>query len=306
MRLTLKQLEYFVAAAEFGSIKRASEAIHISQPSISAAISHIESELGAQLFKRHHARGLSLTRSGQRLLPEVRRLLAQAEGLYTIADEMSSAIAGPLRIGCFVTLAPMIVPELGQSFIAKYPDVKLKVDEGDHEYLLGALKRGEIDVAISYDLKSEEGVGFEPLSTLAPQVLLSVDHRLAKRSTLALKDLAEENLVLLDLPYSREYFLSLYYAEGLTPTIHSRSAHQEVVRTMVANNYGYTLSNIRPKSMTALDGRTLKCVPLKGDYRPMIIGLMCLESEHETQLLNAFRQHCRELINETCIPGMSL
>lgn len=58
MRFTLKQLEYFVAAGEQGSITFASEKVSISQPSISAAISHLEAEFGVQLFIRHHAQGL--------------------------------------------------------------------------------------------------------------------------------------------------------------------------------------------------------------------------------------------------------
>lgn len=306
MRLTLKQLEYFAAAAEHGSIKRASENIHISQPSISAAISHLEAELGVTLFRRHHAQGLSLTRSGRLLVSEARRLLHHAQSLYAIADELQTAVTGPLRVGCFVTLAPLIAPELGQSFVRSYPHVKLRMREGDQEFLLSALQRAEIDVAISYDLRNEEGVVFEPLSRLPPQVLLSASHPLAKRRSLKLKELVDEPLVLLDLPYSREYFLSLFYAEGVSPNIHSRSAYQEVVRTMVANNYGYTLTNIRPRSMIALDGRELVSIPLRGNLRPMVVGIISLESNGDSRLLEVFRQHCRSLITEQGIPGMNL
>ena len=78
MRFTFRQLEYFVAAGETGSITLASERIHISQPSISTAISNLETELGVRLFIRHHAQGLSLTPAGRRLLHEVKGLLAQA------------------------------------------------------------------------------------------------------------------------------------------------------------------------------------------------------------------------------------
>ena len=67
MRFSLKQLHYFVAAAEAGSIKLASERVNISQPSISSAIAHLEEELNVQLFIRHHAQGLSLTLAGKRM-----------------------------------------------------------------------------------------------------------------------------------------------------------------------------------------------------------------------------------------------
>ncbi len=86
MRYTLRQLGYFIAAAETGSITLASERVHISQPSISTAISHLERELGVQLFVRHHAQGLSLTPIGQIMLKEAKRLVEQAEGLYALAS----------------------------------------------------------------------------------------------------------------------------------------------------------------------------------------------------------------------------
>ena len=75
MRYTLRQIEYFIATAETGSITLASERVNISQPSISTAIAHLEEELGTQLFIRRHAQGLSLTPAGRAVLAEAKRLV---------------------------------------------------------------------------------------------------------------------------------------------------------------------------------------------------------------------------------------
>ena len=96
MRFTLKQIAYFVAAAETGSITLASERVNISQPSVSSAILGLEEVFGIQLFIRHHAQGLSLTAEGQRFLREAKGLLLQAEELQNAATEISSRVAGPL------------------------------------------------------------------------------------------------------------------------------------------------------------------------------------------------------------------
>ena len=111
MRFTLKQLEYFVAAGETGSIKEAAEKISISQPSISSAISTLEFELQLQLqfFVRHHAQGLTLTSSGRRMFNEAKLFLKQGEELYAIASELNNEIRGNLSLGCMITLAPMLV-----------------------------------------------------------------------------------------------------------------------------------------------------------------------------------------------------
>lgn len=304
MRFTLRQLEYFVAAGETGSITLASERIAISQPSISTAISHLETELGVQLFVRHHAQGLSLTPAGRRLLREAKALLEQAEGLYAAAGEASGQIRGRLTVGCLVTLAPMVLPELSHSFTGAYPDVQVHPVEDDQERLLEGLRRAAIDVAITYDMQLTDDIAFEALATLPPHALVSEDHPLARRPSVSLSELVDEPLVLLDLPLSREYFLAMYMAEGLTPNIQARSAHHDVVRTMVANGYGYTLGNARPRSDQALDGRRLVRVPLAGKARPLAVGMARAVQVKPSRLVEAFQAHCRGLVSDSYIPGM--
>jgi len=304
MRFTLRQLEYFVAAGETGSITLASERIAISQPSISTAISHLEKELGVQLFVRHHAQGLSLTPAGHRLLREAKALLEQAEGLYAAAGEASGQVRGRLTVGCLVTLAPMMIPELSHSFMAAFPEVRVHQVEDDQERLLEALRRAEIDVALIYDLQLSDDIAFEALATLPPHALVSEGHPLARRTKVSLAELVEEPMILLDLPLSREYFMALFMAEHLTPNIHARSAHQEVVRTMVANGYGYTLGNARPRSDQALDGRRLVRVPLAGNPQPMALGMATAVKVKPSRLVAAFQVHCRSVVSDSYIPGM--
>ncbi len=111
-------------------------------------------------------------------------------------------------------------------------------------------------------------------------------------------------MILLDLPYSRQYFLSLFQNEDRMPSIHARSAHQEVVRAMVSNGFGFAISNVRPRNLTTLDGRELVALDLVGQHKPMTIGLATLHQEHKPLLLETFEKHCRELISRRGIPGM--
>lgn len=304
MRFTLRHLQYFVAAAEASSIALASERIAISPPSISAAIAHLEKELGLQLFIRHHAQGLSLTASGRQMLREAKALLAQADALYSSARDLTEQARGPLNVGCLLTLSPLVLPELCQGFQDKFPAVQVSIHDGDQEGLIDRLRKGEIDILLTYDLQVPDDVVFEALSQLPPYALLSPDHKLAQRKTLSLHDLAAEPLILLDLPFSREYFLSLFFQEGLTPQIAARSAHPEVIRTMVANGYGYALFNARPRNQAALDGKALQVVPLKGPYRPMSLGIASLRQQGRPRALIEFETHCRAVINARSIPGL--
>ena len=197
MRYTLKQLSYFVAAAEAGSITAAARQLHISQPSISAAIAQLENMFGLELCVRQHAQGLSLPRTGQRLLAEARNLLAQARDFHEGAIELAGAAAGEINVGCFVTFAPMVIPGLLRSMRRAHPEIRIRLHEHDIEGLLAGLREGRFDLALTYDLNIGADLHFEPLVDVPLHAMLAADHPRAAADAVALGDLIEEPFVLL-------------------------------------------------------------------------------------------------------------
>lgn len=125
LRFTLRQLEYFVAAGESGSIAAASQKLNLSSPSISAAISQLESELGVSLFVRQHAHGLRLNEAGRTLSLQAQTVLSEATELIRLAATVSGTVQGPLRVGCLVTFAQIVLPSLRRSFEARFPEVRM-------------------------------------------------------------------------------------------------------------------------------------------------------------------------------------
>jgi DNA-binding transcriptional LysR family regulator len=303
VRFTLRQLEYFVAACDAGSVTEAALSIPVSQSSVSAAIAQLETAVGVRLLIRHHAQGVSPTPAGRRFLEQARGLLQEANRVERFAAELTDEVTGPLELGCLVTLAPLVIPQLCQEFRARHPAVTIAVVEAGQDELLDGLRGGGLSLAVTYDLQLDGDIAFEPLATLPPHAVLAADHPLAGRGPLTLADLAREPLVLLDLPHSRDYFRSLFAADGVEPSIGHRSAHPETIRTMVANGYGYTLVNARPRIDRALDGRRLVTVPLAGEPRPMVLGVATMASDRPTRVVAAFREYCRRLDS---IPGIAV
>src|SRR5258708_17579158 len=121
MKSRLGHLAYSSAAAEAGSIPRASKRASFSQPAISTAISHIKRELDVQLFLRHHAQGLSLTPAGRTLLRAAKQLLKQAEGLFSVVVDSSHPMRGELLWGWLFTLSLIVMPILVTSFLSAFP-----------------------------------------------------------------------------------------------------------------------------------------------------------------------------------------
>ncbi len=102
------------------------------------------------------------------------------------------------------------------------------------------------------------------------------------------RDLAWETLILLDLPLSRDYFLSLFLMAGLQPTVVERTANVSMLHAMVANGFGYGLMNVPSLNASAPDGKPLRHVPIKGRHRPLHLGRFTMRSERKPRVLSAF------------------
>ena len=306
LRFTLRQLEYFVAVGEEGSIAQASERVNVSSPSISAAISQLEDEFGLPLFVRKHAHGLSLTQAGRQFMVNAKKVLTEADALNRLADNISGNVQGPLKIGCLLTFAQVLLPSIRRKFETLYPDTTVSQIEADQLELIEKLRRAEIDVALSYDLEIPSDLEFTALRSLPPYVMVHSEHPLAGKKAVSVNELLDYSMVLLDLPHSSDYFLSFFDATGRTPKIVERTRDMAVMRSLVANGFGFGIANIRPHSDLSPDGRKLCFVPLKGDQRPMRLGLIMPEGARSILTLNAFIEHTAQVISEWGYPGRDI
>lgn len=295
-QFTLRQLGYFVAAAESGSMTGASRVAHVSQSAISFAIADLERELGAQLFIRHHAHGLSLTPAGHRVIADARDVLARAAGLADEARELGEALTGSLGVACYDTIAPFLMPRLVASFAERQPDVRLDLHEGTMTDLHHLVRSGGSELMIAYDLDIARDMTLTPLRETRPYVLLPSGHRLAGRKQVALEQLVDEPLVLLDQPQPSKYFLGLFDSAGLTPTIGHRTSSFEMVRSLVARSLGYSLLIQRPAVDVSYEGLPLVCLPLVRPARTLTIVIGAAKGATPTRRATAFVEHCLDVL----------
>ncbi|MEP6020048.1 MAG: LysR substrate-binding domain-containing protein [Paracoccaceae bacterium] len=167
--------------------------------------------------------------------------------------------------------------------------------ELDQSEIYSRLRRAEIDVALTYDLDLPSDLTFEPILEMPPFVLVNEAHPLATRDEVDVADLDGLPMVLLDLPFSSEYFLSTFKARDARPMVVERTRDLAVMRSLVANGYGYSIANIRPLNDISPDGKTLKFLKLNGDIRPLRMGLLTAADAHSTNVVRAFSDHCRHL-----------
>ena len=265
MNISLQLLRYVTAAADCGNVTEAARRLQVSQPSVSAAIAELEQMLGITIFVRHHAKGVTLTQAGQRLISGARLLLKHAEEFSKTAEALSDVERGEITVGCFPTLAARFMPSLMQAFSERYPMIALHLEEGDQDQLMRDLAQGRIEMAISYSDNVPAGFDTKLLLPLSPVVMLPADHRLARAADVSLTELEKEPLIV----YGKgNYVLPLFDALGLQPNLALRLRSFELIRGLVARGHGYAVDPVVPLTSTTYDGGHVVVKPLRDKLPP--------------------------------------
>ncbi|MHA7633768.1 LysR substrate-binding domain-containing protein [Corallococcus sp. M7] len=196
--ITLRQLEYLVAVADTLGFRRAAERCHVSQPALSAQIQQLESVLGVKVFERD-ARRVMLTPQGTELVARARRVLTDAEDILKAAARMGDPFAGPLHLGAIPTVAPYVLPEVVPALVKHYPKLQLRLREEKTALLMRDMDEGRLDAAL-LAVDTELGrqvehavIAEDPFVVAAPP-----GHRLEKKKHVQLRDLDDEDVLLLE------------------------------------------------------------------------------------------------------------
>ena len=288
MNTSLRVLRYVVAVAEKGQVTEAANFLSVSQPSVSSAMADLEATVGVQIFVRHHARGVTLTPAGEKVVREARLLLKHADDFFQNAEELGVALKGEITVGCFQTLAVRFLPQLLSEFTRIHPGISVKLFEGDYEELLEMLLSGRSELVISYDYGIPMEVEAVDLCELPPYVIIAADHLLAKRSSIRLKELENEPFILMDLPRSKDYFAEIFRIAGTAQNISFRSRSYELIRGLVAQGYGFSIQNAIPATRWTYDGSTVATLPILDQVPPVKISLMRLRRHNVRPAVRAF------------------
>ena len=189
--ISLKQLQYFAAVAEYGSFRQAAFRLGITQPTLSNQIAIMEKALKIQLFERTR-KGINVTPQGRELLLSARRVLEEAQGFISQSAILSGGGIGTFRLGVTPTLGPYLLPHILTPIHNKYSDLKLYVRENAPSELETGLINGQHDLILTtLPIMSSELV-VAPLFREPIKLALARDHRLADRQTINREDLLGE------------------------------------------------------------------------------------------------------------------
>jgi DNA-binding transcriptional LysR family regulator len=187
----MHQVRYFLAVARTLNFTRAADECNVSQPSLTRAIKQLEAELGGDLFRRE--RPTQLTELGQRMHPLLKQCYEAAAGARSLASAFRSGEVGALRVALTHAVdLSLLIPSLNQ-IRRQFNRLELRFLRGDSREVAEMLKTGEAELGIAAELdETWERLDSWPLFTEDFRLVLSRDHRLAKRDEIALEDLQSE------------------------------------------------------------------------------------------------------------------
>lgn len=194
--MIIRQLIYLDALAREKHFRRAAEACHVSQPTLSAAIHQLEEELGVLIVERGH-RFQALTREGEAVLAHARRILAEADLLKDTIAELRQGVTGRIRLGAVPTALP-IVAHITAPFSTRYPGVSLTVLSLTSQEILRRIEEFELEAGLTYlDNEPLDHVISKPIYQESLVLLTRADSALGQRDSLTWREAAEQKLCLL-------------------------------------------------------------------------------------------------------------
>lgn len=271
---SLRQLSYLITAARLGTISAAAAELHVSSSAISDSITALEHQMGAQLCVRKKAQGLVLTTAGKQVSTRATSLINEVNELERDFKTTDGELAGPITIGCYPTLAPMILPVLLAEFGEQHPRVSLDIVETTQDKLAGKLESGEIDIAFVYETLIPGTPNHAQLFAQPAHVILAADDPFASREAVRLEDLVERDMILLDSPPSSQHTLGMFHERGLQPRIRHRTTSYEVVRTLVGRGLGYGVLVQRLNNSASYEGYPLAAKEIEPAVEPVAVEVI--------------------------------
>ena len=272
LSVTLRQLEYALAAADHASFSLAAAALNISQPSVTMAIAQLESHYGSPLFSRRKGQGVSLTSFGRNFIEHARRIVAEAMAIEALGGAVGDA-AGEVILSCYIHLAPNYLPRILRKLAEIHPRISVRFRERNLVELIDELENGTIDCALTFDLGLGEGFERDTIAEVRPHALVSIDHPLAHRKAVWLREIAEYPLILSDQSLSWQHTVGLFEIAHCSAKIRTRVASFELQRSLVANGFGVAVVYIRPVSHVGYDGQELAALEILDPLPPQRIVL---------------------------------
>ncbi len=288
--MTITQLRYVLAVAEYKNFTVAADKCFVTQPTLSMQIQKIEEELSILIFDRSK-KPIQITEIGQKIINQAKNIVNEADRIQDIVEQQKGFIGGEFRLGIIPTVMPTLLPMFLANFVHKYPKVKLIIEELNTDEIIIRLNNGKLDAAIAATPLFEEKIKeivlyFEPFVAYIPE-----NHQNYYKNELEVSDLnVDEILLLQDGHCFRDSILNICKTNNANDhnSFKIQSGSFETLIKLADEGLGITLLPY----LHTLDLKEKDKLKLKQFVAPKPareVSLIYPKSELKIQIINALR-----------------
>ncbi|HEX7911707.1 MAG TPA: LysR family transcriptional regulator [Paraburkholderia sp.] len=287
--ITMRQLRYFVAAAESGQFSMAATNEHVSQSAITNAVSGLEDLLSTRLFDRM-PHGVALTLDGHDFYYHARHVLdSLSDALYKSRSRVRDA-QGTVRVGASYTVMGYFLPEMLARFRASYPQICFELHDLDRPTLEQAILSGQVDIGIAL-LSNLTGLNrFEHRRLIRSERKLWVapSHPLAQVHQPSLKEIAQHPYIMLTVDEGEASTMKYWKKEKLAPSVILRTGSVEALRGLVSHGFGVTILSEMVFRPWSLEGKRIEARDIANAIPQMEVGMLWRKNSTPSPAARAF------------------
>ncbi|MFN2261551.1 MAG: LysR substrate-binding domain-containing protein, partial [Psychroflexus sp.] len=215
--MTITQLNYLLAVAEYKNFTKASEKVFVTQPTLSMQVQKLEEELGVKIFDRTK-KPIKLTPVGEKIIEQAKNIVNESVRIQDIVEQQKGFIGGEFKLGIIPTVMPTLLPMFLNNFVKKYPKINLKIEELHTEAIIEKIQQGHLDAGIAatpleFEKVIEKPLYYEPFTAYIPE-----QHPLFNKTDLTPDDLDVDEILLLEDGHCfKDNVLNLCKANQLKP-----------------------------------------------------------------------------------------
>jgi DNA-binding transcriptional LysR family regulator len=291
---SLKQIRYFIAAAEAGQVSQAAVELNVSQSAVTAAIQQLEIILDLKLFDRNPT-GVSMTAGGARFLQHARNITAAVTDAMQMPRASPELIRGPVRVGVTYTVAGYFLPRHHDRFRRNYPHVDVELFESPRPSIEHGLIEGSLDLAVMLvsNLEAADRIEAEILLRSRRRLWTPPEHPLLRTPSAGLADVARYPYVMLTVDEAADTAERYWARTSNRPEIVFRTSSVEAVRSMVAAGMGVTILSDMVYRPWSLEGQRLETRLLVDDIPTMDVGVAWARGRDSSAAARAFMDFLR-------------
>ncbi|KAB2329405.1 LysR family transcriptional regulator [Cytobacillus depressus] len=287
--MDIRHLTYFIEVAKYKSFTKASEALHLSQSTLSKVVKSLEEELNIELIDRS-ARQIELTEAGEIVLAEGEMIIESLNDLSIHLYDLMNLKKGKIKIGIPPIIGFLYFPKIIKGFNTLYPDIKIKLFEDGAKKVIQEVRDGILDLGVVILPVDEEEFDIVPFVYEELMLFVHHSHPLAQRERVEMKELQNETFILFKKGFAlHDLIIQECLRAGFSPEIAYESYEWDFMSGMIGENLGIS---VFPKPIAKkVDQDLIKAIPIVNPNVPWNLGFISKKKKYASPAVREFIEY---------------